>query len=100
MNNHFADPLRSLREGHDSLITRTNSVDSAWDNGIYERYQHPVLTPARVPLEGHYDLDHADQYYRTFLPSARNDRAEIREIEPDVPCSSLSDGTTIQGILG
>ena len=28
------------------------------------------------------------RYYRTFLPSAQNDKAEIREIEPYVHCQS------------
>lgn len=34
------------------------------------------------------DPDQAYQYYRAFLPSAQNDQAEIREIEPYVHCQS------------
>ena len=34
------------------------------------------------------DGDTAWQYYRSFLPAAQNDRAEIREIEPYVHCQS------------
>ena len=34
------------------------------------------------------DGDTAWRYYRSFLPSAQNDRAEIREIEPYVHCQS------------
>lgn len=32
------------------------------------------------------DVETAWQYYRAFMPSAQNDRAEIREIEPYVHC--------------
>ena len=34
------------------------------------------------------DGDTAWRYYRSFLPSAQNDKAEIREIEPYVHCQS------------
>jgi len=34
------------------------------------------------------DTEVAWRYYRAFLPSAQNDRAEIREIEPYVHCQS------------
>lgn len=34
------------------------------------------------------DGDTAWRYYRSFLPAAQNDRAEIREIEPYVHCQS------------
>jgi cellobiose phosphorylase len=34
------------------------------------------------------DGDQAYAYYRSFLPSAQNERAEIREIEPYVHCQS------------
>ena len=34
------------------------------------------------------DGDTAWRYYRSFLPSAQNDRADIREIEPYVHCQS------------
>jgi cellobiose phosphorylase len=34
------------------------------------------------------DVETAWRYYRSFLPAAQNDRAEIREIEPYVHCQS------------
>jgi cellobiose phosphorylase len=34
------------------------------------------------------DVETAWKYYRAFLPSAQNDRAEIREVEPYVHCQS------------
>jgi len=34
------------------------------------------------------DGDQAYAYYRSFLPSAQNDRADVREIEPFVHCQS------------
>jgi len=53
----FPSKLASLRASHQALITRPNPVDETWDNGIYERYQNPVVTAAHVPLEWRYDLN-------------------------------------------
>ena len=36
----------------------------------------------------HGDGDQAYSYYRAFMPSAQNDKAELREIEPFVHCQS------------
>jgi 4-O-beta-D-mannosyl-D-glucose phosphorylase len=53
----FISKLASLRASHQALITRPNPVDETWYNGIYERYQNPVVTAAHVPLEWRYDLN-------------------------------------------
>ena len=57
MKNTFKTRLTALRRAHEALIKRRNPVDPAWDNGIYERYAHPVITAAHVPLEWRYDLN-------------------------------------------
>ena len=51
--------LAALKSKHKALLSRKNRVDRAWDNGIYERYEHPVVTAAHVPLEWRYDLNPA-----------------------------------------
>lgn len=55
----FTQRLAALRARHEALLSRPNSVDPDWFNGIYERYTHPVLTAAHTPLEWRYDLDPA-----------------------------------------
>ena len=57
--NLFSSRLQSLRSKHAALLSRPNTIDGDWDNGIYERYLHPVLTPQHIPLEWRYDLDPA-----------------------------------------
>ena len=54
------------------------------NGGIFSHTQSwAVLAEA---LRGHGDQAYA--YYRAFMPSAYNDRAELREIEPYVHCQS------------
>ncbi len=53
----FAQRLAKLRANYEELISRPNSLDTGWFNGVYERYMHPVLTADHVPLEWRYDLD-------------------------------------------
>ncbi len=48
--------LTALRADHDSLLRRPNAPQ-ATGNGIYQRYQNPVVTAAHVPLEWRYDFD-------------------------------------------
>lgn len=57
MSSAFSNQLAALRAKQASIISAPNILDSAWDNGIYARYCHPVLTAAHVPLEWRYDLD-------------------------------------------
>lgn len=54
---NFETRLSSLRTKHEALLSRPNPIDADWDNGVYERYAHPVVTAAHVPLDWRYDLD-------------------------------------------
>jgi 4-O-beta-D-mannosyl-D-glucose phosphorylase len=49
--------LAALRRAHEALIKRKNPVDPTWDNGVYERHIHPVITHRHIPLEWRYDLN-------------------------------------------
>ncbi|SFR39903.1 4-O-beta-D-mannosyl-D-glucose phosphorylase [Robiginitalea myxolifaciens] len=52
----FAEKLLQLREQHLQLLNRANHPCKD-DNGIYRRYESPVLTADHVPLEWRYDLN-------------------------------------------
>lgn len=56
-SDHFNNRLAKVRARHESILTRPNPVDPDWDNGVFERFQHPVVTPDHVPLEWRYDFD-------------------------------------------
>ncbi len=51
----FKERERLLRARHEELLKRTNVP--IVDNGVYERYEFPVLTAAHAPLEWRYDFD-------------------------------------------
>jgi 4-O-beta-D-mannosyl-D-glucose phosphorylase len=53
----FADKLKSLKLRHEEIITRPNPVDKTWYNGVFDRYEHPILTADHVPLEWRFDLN-------------------------------------------
>lgn len=54
--NTFELRLARLNEAHETLIARTNrKVEPG--NGIFDRYEFPVLTAAHTPLEWRYDLN-------------------------------------------
>lgn len=55
----FDEKLVALRQRHEALITRPNEPDTSFYNGVYERYQNPVVTEAHVPIEWQYDLNPA-----------------------------------------
>lgn len=52
---NFEKRLEMLRNEHEALITRKNNPVGG--NGVYERYEHPVLTGDHAPLFWRYDLD-------------------------------------------
>jgi len=54
----FARKLKSLQQRHHSLIARKNRRRNG-GNGIFDRYEFPVLTAEHTPLEWRYDLDPA-----------------------------------------
>src|ERR1700733_6669382 len=56
MNHHFKERLAQLSLQHDALLERPNEARLP-GNGIFLRYQHPVLTAAHTPLYWRYDLD-------------------------------------------
>lgn len=58
----FDKRLKTLTGKHEELITKKNKM-SEEDNGIYRRYENPVLTAAHAPLFWRYDFDRAANPY-------------------------------------
>ncbi len=56
MNRYFQDRVKAIRASFDELVSKKNApLESA--NGIYERYENPVLTAAHTPLTWRFDFD-------------------------------------------
>ncbi|MFI3263236.1 MAG: glycosidase [Rikenellaceae bacterium] len=52
----FETKLSQLKDKHEELLTRKNVVVEE-NNGIYERYEFPIITAQHTPLFWRYDLD-------------------------------------------
>jgi len=57
----FESRLLKLRTEHEALLTRKNAPIEG--NGVYERYENPILTAEHAPLEWRYDLNEATNPY-------------------------------------
>lgn len=56
MENARSSRLEKLIADHNLLLSRKN-VKNPHTNGIYERYEFPIVTADHIPLEWRYDLD-------------------------------------------
>src|SRR5271169_27164 len=54
----FQNKLKSLQRAHAQLLRRKNRPQKT-GNGIFDRYEHPVLTNEHTPLTWRYDFNHA-----------------------------------------
>jgi len=59
MDTSFSRRLNKLNEDYELLITRRNKIIEP-GNGIFNRFEFPVLTAAHIPLFWRYDLNPAD----------------------------------------
>ena len=59
---NYADKIAALREAHEALLSRPN-VKCQMTNGIYQKYQYPILTAEHTPLEWRYDFNEQDNPY-------------------------------------
>ena len=55
MNESFQKRLNALREAYEELVSKPNKAEYP-GNGVFTRYQNPILTAAHAPLEWRYDL--------------------------------------------
>jgi len=58
----FEQKVAALRAHHEELLNRKNTP-KPWGNGIYEKYEHPILTAEHTPLEWRYDFCEKDNPY-------------------------------------
>ncbi len=56
MNTVFEKRLKALKNAHAELVSKKNLKEET-GNGVYHRYQNPVLTAAHTPLFWRYDLN-------------------------------------------
>lgn len=58
----YENRIATLRRKHEELLSRPNIIKEC-GNGIYEKYEYPVLTSNHVPLEWRYDFCEKDNPY-------------------------------------
>src|SRR5215217_149772 len=56
MSTNFEKRWRALQQAYKELIKRRNKREEL-GNGVYHRYQHPILTAQHTPLFWRYDLN-------------------------------------------
>jgi len=59
----YKDKVRILRQHHEELLARENKPVDGCGNGIYQKYQNPILTAEHTPLEWRYDFSEQDNPY-------------------------------------
>ena len=52
-----------VEDNYKELITKKNSINKDWYNGIFDRYENPVLTNNHIPLEWRFDFDKSRNPY-------------------------------------
>src|ERR1051325_9802158 len=62
MNKNFEKRLQALQKAQQELLGRQN-IKKKNGNGIYHRYENPVLTAEHTPLFWRYDLDRQTNPY-------------------------------------
>ena len=56
MINNFEHRLAALKEAHESLLSQSNRPQAQY-NGIFQRWEYPVVTAAHTPLLWRYDMN-------------------------------------------
>ncbi len=59
---HKMNRIRFIKK-YQELVTKKNKVDESWYNGVFERYENPVLTDKHIPLEWRFDMDEETNPY-------------------------------------
>ena len=65
MSTHFEKRFKALKKAHDELIRKKNKKEEL-GNGIYDRYENPVLTAGHAPIFWRYDLNPGTNPFRSF----------------------------------
>ncbi len=59
---NFEEKVKALRAHHEELLSCPNKMKE-WGNGIYDKYENPILTAQHTPLEWRYDFNEKDNPY-------------------------------------
>lgn len=73
----YKERVQALYAHHEELITRKN-IKKEWGNGIYDKYEYPILTAEHTPLEWRYDFNEKDNPFlmqRIMMNAAFNSGA-------------------------
>lgn len=62
MTSIFNQRLEQIRKAQEALTNRKNHIKGE-GNGVFDRYEYPVLTAAHVPLEWKYDFNEESNPY-------------------------------------
>ena len=62
MSAEFQKKVTALRERHEQLLSRKNRP-KPYGNGIYDKYEYPIITAEHTPLEWRYDFSEHDNSY-------------------------------------
>lgn len=46
----FSARVKKVKTAHKAFLNRSNPIDQDWENGVFERFENPVLTAHHVPL--------------------------------------------------
>ncbi|MBP5197768.1 MAG: glycosidase [Lachnospiraceae bacterium] len=63
MERTFKEKRDAVIEKYESIVTRKNRIDENFYNGIYDRYENPVLTRDHIPYFWKYDMNEATNPY-------------------------------------
>lgn len=55
--------LELLKLRYKNLIKKKNKINEDWYNGLFDRYENPVLTNGHIPLEWRYDFNEETNPY-------------------------------------
>ena len=58
----YKEKISVLRAHHEELLSKPNKIVE-WGNGIYDRYENPIITADHTPLEWRYDFCEKDNPY-------------------------------------
>jgi len=53
----FLEKFNKLKNDYETIINLGNKIDTGWYNGIFDRYENPVLTASHAPIIWRYDLN-------------------------------------------
>lgn len=60
---NFTIKFDELKKTYKQLSEKKNEIDLTWYNGIFDRYENPVLTNEHIPLKWRYDLNEETNPY-------------------------------------